>query len=144
MDLKIIVNGKPRLAKNVPDTTWKSLEPYWPALATAILEVTLNNDFLPRHVTQEYEDGFYATEPYWERHERNPRQYPLTEAKRFVSLIKKKESFVSALREFNKPKNLDWLSDRDEIQFRKFVGNCCWQLEDYIFRYVEESFEKGS
>lgn len=142
MDLKIVVKGKSRVARNVPNTSWKALEPYWPPIATAILEVVLNGEFQPRHVTLKKDDGFYAAEPYWERHESDSVNYPLTEAKRFLSMIGKKKSFVRAVKEFNRAKNRDWISEGDQIQFSRFVGTCCQQLEDYIFRYVEESFER--
>jgi len=65
MNIEIEISGEKSVVKNVPETTWEALKPFWPPIVKAIIEVFLEGDFKPYDVRKDRKDGFYAGEWYW-------------------------------------------------------------------------------
>jgi hypothetical protein len=112
MDIEIEISGEKLAAKNVPETSWDALQPFWPSIARAVIEVLFEGGFKPYSVRKNRKDGFYASEWYWKQSLENPEKYPLDEAKRFIEMLLEKEYFTESVREFNKSRNTDWLQKR--------------------------------
>jgi len=123
----------------VPQTSWEELRPYWPDIAKSIIEVFLAGEFVPLHATKARPDGFYAAEVYWRKRESDSKSYPLSEADRFIVALKKKAAFVAAVKRFNAKRNTDWLAESKIPMLRMFLYSCCYQLEDYLANYVEQT-----
>lgn len=87
----IQVKTKYGLFKDIPNTTWKELEPYWPDITASIIEAILEDDFKISDVRKDNPKGFIANKFYWKAHKKNPSAYPLSEAKKFISKLKEKK-----------------------------------------------------
>jgi hypothetical protein len=69
--------------EKVPVTGWKDLVPYWESICRAIFEVLMENDFKPYTATLKRPRGFVASNSYWRLSLKNPKRFPLTEARFF-------------------------------------------------------------
>lgn len=132
MDVKIEVSGREKIIKNVPETSWEELKPYWPLIVKSIIEVFLEGNFNPYSVRKNKQNGFYAAEWYWKQSEINPRKYSLKESKRFLKMLLKKKEFVSSIKEFNKSKSTDWTSKENIKKLRHFIYSTCVKLEELL------------
>jgi len=132
MDIEIESAGVEKVVRNVPETSWEALRPFWPSIARSVIEVFLEGNFKPYGVRKHKKDGFYAGEWYWDRSEIDPEKYPLAEARRFLRALLKKECFLRSMREFNKPRKVDWTSKKNVKQLRYFVYTSCHTLEKFL------------
>jgi len=132
MDIEIETAGEKRIVRNVPEISWEALRPFWPSIARSVIEVFLEGNFKPYGVRKHEKDGFYAAEWYWGRSLIDPEEYPLKEARRFLRMLLKKECFLKSIREFNKPRRVDWTSKENAKQLRYFVYTICHKLEKLL------------
>ena len=133
MDEKtIMVETKYGVFKDIPNTTWIDLEPYWSDIVASIIEVVLENDFDISDVRKTNPNGFIASNFYWRANEKNPVEYPLNGAKRFLSALKNKKRFIEALEKFNQRRNTNWLLEENIHIFRRFIRSQCLPLINYL------------
>ena len=132
MNIEIEIASEKLLISDIPETSWKALEPYWPSIAKSVIEVFLEGNFKPYGVRKNKKDGFYAAEWYWNQSSHNPEGYPLKEAKRFLLMLSNKKEFLRSIREFNKKRKVDWTSKENIKQLRHFVYKICFFLEEFL------------
>ena len=130
MNIEIEISGEKSVVKNVPETTWEALKPFWPPIVKAIIEVFLEGDFKPYDVRKDRKDGFYAGEWYWNRSSIDSEEYPLKEAKKFIEMLLEKKCFVESIKEFNKPRQVNWTENIKQL--RQFIYKTCFPLEEFL------------
>jgi len=99
------------IISNVPVIQWEELVPYWSAICKAIFEVLIENDFNPYTATFKRPKGFVASSHYWKESLRNPKKFPLSEARYFVYKLKEKPDFTDSIQRFNQGINANWLEE---------------------------------
>ena len=99
--------------EKVPITGWKDLVPYWECICRAILEVLIENDFKPYTATLRKPKGFVASNSYWRLSLKNPKRFPLPEARFFLYKLLEKPYFTNSIREFNKKIQKNWLEEKN-------------------------------
>ena len=139
MEIEIKTSKQNLVVKDIPETSWEELKPYWPSIVKSIIEVFLEGDFKPYSVRKNREDGFYAAEWYWEKSSFNPREYQLKEAKKFLKMLLKKKDFIGTIKEFNKSKNVEWTSKKNIKRLRQFVYSVCFELEEFLRSFHNEN-----
>lgn len=116
------VETKYEFVDKVPVTTWEALVPYWESICKAIFETLVENDFHPYTATFKRRKGFVASKTYWDMSRRNPKGFPLTEARYFIYKLKEKSEFTDAIMRFNKSSDKNWL---DESNIAVLGGYIC-------------------
>jgi hypothetical protein len=132
MDIEIEIAGEKEFVRNVPETSWEALRPFWPSIARSVIEVFLEGNFKPYGVRKNRKDGFYAGKWYWDRSRIDSEEYSLKEAKRFFVMLLKKDCFLESIRGFNKSREVDWTSKENAGKLRHFVYTICYTLEGFL------------
>jgi len=117
---------------DIPNTTWRELESYWPDIVACIIEVVLENGFNINEVRKNNPSGFVASKYYWDAHKKHPKRYPLIEAKKFISKLKNKKRFNEAIIKFNKRHNTNWLLEENIPILGSFLRSFCIPIYPYL------------
>lgn len=128
----IDVNTEYGLFTDFPNTTWKELKPYWSKIVASIIEVIQKNNFDINTVTFENPTGFIASSYYWDIHEKNPKKAPLEKAKLFIKKLKEKPKFIQAITEFNRKKNVNWLTEENTKNLGGRLYGLCFPIQKYL------------
>ena len=99
--------------EDVPVTGWKELVPYWESICRAIFEVLFENDFKPYTATLKRPKGFVASSNYWNLSLKNPKRFPLSEARFFMYKLQEKPHFTNSIRQFNQRIQKNWLEEKN-------------------------------
>ena len=132
MSEKITVRTKYGDYRNVPQTSWKDLRPYWPEIVSAIIEVVLENDLNLTVVKKGNRSGFIAPGDYWKKYLERPKRYSLSGARFFIKKLKEKEKFSKAISKFNSNKVVDWLTNENIPILGGYLYSFCFYLLDYL------------
>jgi hypothetical protein len=103
------INTRYGCMNNIPDTNWTELEPFWPTIATSMIEVMYENKFRPYPATESAPDGVVSSPYYWQKYKK---RLPFSQAIRFLELLKLKQEFVNVVKIFNKG-YVDWIKDEN-------------------------------
>jgi hypothetical protein len=99
--------------EKVPVTGWKDLVPYWASIARAFFEVLIENDFKPYTATLRRPKGFVASSSYWNLSLKDPKRFPLSEARFFMYKLQEKPCFTNSIRQFNQRIQKNWLEEKN-------------------------------
>ncbi len=119
-------------AKKMPETSWAPLRPFWPRIGNALATIFVEGNFKPYPVTKARPDGFFASEWYWKQASLSPGKYPLTEARKFIEMLGKREDFVDAIGEFNGQSGSKWSVSWKNKGFRVFLYAICYPLIEFL------------
>ena len=125
MNELIIINTKYGEFRNVPDTDWNALKPFWPDIISSIIETILENPFTIQDFRVKKGRGFIAAEYYWKKYGFKSKQNPLSEAIAFINVLKTKPQFVTAIKQFNSSKGNDWLKEENIFTLARFIRSIC-------------------
>lgn len=107
------VRTKYGIIDKVPIIQWKELVPYWAEICKAFFEVLIEDDFYPYTATFKRPNGFVGTSHYWKISLKNPKKFPLSEAKYFIFKLKEKPAFTDSIKKFNQGISVDWLEEKN-------------------------------
>lgn len=109
------------IVEGVPVHPWEKLSPYWPRVCKGMFEVLEENDFRPYTATVKRPDGFVASSYYWRKSRKKPDEFPLLQARLFISKLIDNPDFNAAVREFNATENVDWLDPKNMTTLGGFL-----------------------
>lgn len=125
--------------EKVPVTGWKDLVPYWESICRAIFEVLMENDFKPYTATLKRPGGFVASNSYWKVSLKNPKRFPLTEARFFLYKLLEKPYFTNSIKEFNKKIRKDWLQEKNIAILGGYVYSFYYTLRPVLEAVGEDT-----
>jgi hypothetical protein len=128
----IVVSTKFGEIEGVPLIRWKEIAPYWAKITKAFFEILTENDFRPYCATKKRPNGFVAQSYYWKKSDKNPKKFPLMEARRFLSKLVEHDDFRDAIREFNSKEGVEWLGSENTHILGGYVCSFFYALKPVL------------